>query len=133
MHVNVKSQKSKKGESLKRPQLQRTMPLYTQNWTRWLVRLGEPFRARVLFKDRSKTRHLHVNVKTQKNSKKLKKRRSTESPPAPPHNIFSHSKLDTVGSSARRTFFCEGFAQGRSKTRHLKPSAHPLTLAAAEI
>ena len=60
------SKKMHKDESLKRPQLQRTTPLVTQNWTRWQVRLGASFCERVLFREGPDQGHLHVNVKTQK-------------------------------------------------------------------
>jgi len=64
------SKKMHKDESLKRPQLQRTTPLVTQNWTRWQVRLGASFCERVLFREGPDQGHLHVNVKTQKRQKK---------------------------------------------------------------
>ena len=63
----------KKGESLKRPQLQRTMPLDAQNRTRRRVRTGASFLVCVLFRDGPKnaiSNHPLGQVKPQKNSKK---------------------------------------------------------------
>jgi len=56
-------------------------------------------------------------------SKKEKKRRITKSTTTPMYGGFKRSKLDTVASSTRRIFLCEGDVQARSKTRHIKPSA----------
>jgi len=89
--------------------------LDAQNWTRWRVRSSASFCAKVLFRDRSKTRHMHVNVKTQK---RQKKNEITKTTTTPTHYAFRNSELDT-----RRIFLCEVVVQGRSKPRHLKPSS----------
>ena len=48
VHANVKT---KKGESLKRPQLHLIAYLEAQNWTRWQVWSGASFCSRGLFRD----------------------------------------------------------------------------------
>jgi len=53
----------------------------------------------------------HVHVRHCENSKKGEKRRMTELAVTPTHNVFKRSNLDTVASSAKRIFLCEGFAK----------------------
>ena len=52
-------------------------------------------------------------VKTQN----CKKRKNHLKRPSPTHNVFRNSKLDTVASSGKRIFFCEGGCSGTVQIR----------------
>jgi len=51
-----------------------------------------------------------------KRSEKLKKGRISGSTVTPTYRSFRRCELDTVASSARRIFLCEGVVQGRSRS-----------------
>ena len=64
------SEKAKKGEALKRPQLQRIAYLEAQIWTRWRVEVGASFCGRGLFREGVEEGARARQCEISKNSKK---------------------------------------------------------------
>ena len=87
--------------------------LDAQIWTQWRVRTGS-FLKVVQGRSRSGScggGQPEISKKAKKGRKKFK------ATATPTHNVFRHSELDTLASSARRIFLSRAIVQGRSKTQ----------------